>query len=163
MKAISLWEPWASLIRTGSKTYETRSWSTPYRGKLLICAAKGGFPKYELLELLSYPGFQKGLTPLLGPSKHGNSKVQLRVGPEHLNFGKAVALVELLDCLPTEILTWRVIGKDKLFGNFSHGRFAWKLKLLRSDFIPFPVRGSQRLFNVDDRYVNRRMAAGAAK
>ena len=38
--AISLWEPWASLMATGAKTIETRGWATRHRGPLLICAAK---------------------------------------------------------------------------------------------------------------------------
>ena len=40
MKALTLWQPWASLIAVGAKTIETRSWSTAYRGPLLIHAAK---------------------------------------------------------------------------------------------------------------------------
>ena len=35
MKAISLWQPWASLVAEGVKTIETRSWAPPknsYRG-----------------------------------------------------------------------------------------------------------------------------------
>jgi len=40
MKAISLHQPWASMIAHGQKTIETRSWSTGYRGELLICSTK---------------------------------------------------------------------------------------------------------------------------
>ncbi len=40
MKAISLKEPWASLVLEGKKTIETRVWKTNYRGKLLLCASK---------------------------------------------------------------------------------------------------------------------------
>lgn len=40
MKAISIKEPWASMILAGKKTIETRKWSTKYRGKLLLCASK---------------------------------------------------------------------------------------------------------------------------
>lgn len=39
MKALSLKEPWANLVRNGKKTIETRKWKTNYRGKLLICAS----------------------------------------------------------------------------------------------------------------------------
>ncbi len=38
MKALSIRQPWASLIARGEKTIEVRSWSTSYRGPLLICA-----------------------------------------------------------------------------------------------------------------------------
>jgi len=36
MKAISLYQPYASLIASGKKTIETRRWFTRYRGDLLI-------------------------------------------------------------------------------------------------------------------------------
>jgi hypothetical protein len=40
VKALSLWQPWASLVALGVKTIETRSWSTSYRGPLAIHAAR---------------------------------------------------------------------------------------------------------------------------
>ena len=40
IKALTLWQPWASLIAWGEKQYETRSWSTEYRGLLAIHASK---------------------------------------------------------------------------------------------------------------------------
>jgi len=40
MKALTLIQPWASLIRDGRKTIETRSWSTNHRGLLAIHAGK---------------------------------------------------------------------------------------------------------------------------
>ncbi len=38
--ALSIKQPWASLIAQGSKTIETRVWSTLYRGPLVICSSK---------------------------------------------------------------------------------------------------------------------------
>lgn len=38
IKAISLHQPWASMIQQGSKTIETRIWPTKHRGDLLICS-----------------------------------------------------------------------------------------------------------------------------
>lgn len=40
MEALSIKEPWASLIREGKKTIETRTWGTKYRGRLLLCCSK---------------------------------------------------------------------------------------------------------------------------
>jgi len=40
MKAISIRQPWASLIVAGIKDIENRSWQTKYRGKLLIHASQ---------------------------------------------------------------------------------------------------------------------------
>ena len=40
MKAITILQPYASLIVAGAKQYETRSWDTPYRGIIAIHAGK---------------------------------------------------------------------------------------------------------------------------
>ena len=44
IKAISLRQPWATMIAQGFKTIETRTWYTPYRGDLLICSTQN--PEY---------------------------------------------------------------------------------------------------------------------
>jgi hypothetical protein len=40
VKALTLYQPWASLVALGVKTIETRSWSTDFRGPLAIHAGK---------------------------------------------------------------------------------------------------------------------------
>lgn len=37
--AISVKQPWASMVASGVKTIETRTWWTPYRGPLAICSS----------------------------------------------------------------------------------------------------------------------------
>lgn len=44
MKALSVKQPWASLLVSGQKTIECRTWKTSYRGPLLICSSKGDWP-----------------------------------------------------------------------------------------------------------------------
>jgi len=48
MKAISIKQPFASMIANGEKTLETRTWNTKHRGEILIVASKnpkiGGLP-----------------------------------------------------------------------------------------------------------------------
>lgn len=50
MKALSLHGDYAMMILSGEKTVEYRSWSTDYRGKLLICSSamkiRGTMPGY---------------------------------------------------------------------------------------------------------------------
>ena len=41
MKAITIQQPWATLIAEGYKEYEFRTWKTKYRGDILIHAGKG--------------------------------------------------------------------------------------------------------------------------
>jgi hypothetical protein len=46
MKAITLHQPWATLVAIEQKKIETRSWPTSYRGPLAIHAAKT-MPDYK--------------------------------------------------------------------------------------------------------------------
>ena len=43
MKAVSIKQPWASLIAAGVKTLELRAWPTDHRGPLLICSSRRPF------------------------------------------------------------------------------------------------------------------------
>lgn len=144
MKALSLWEPWASLMATGAKRIETRSWGTSYRGRLLICAAQRVAP--DLDEILADPAFQHGLERLLPrpPSRP--------VDRGDLQFGNAVAMVDLIACAPTTrrptSLEHLVVPDEHIFGDLSPGRFAWYTSNL-CRLRPFPVRGKQGLFEVD--------------
>lgn len=58
MKAITIKQPFASLIAAGLKEYEFRTWKTKYRGEILIHAGKGvdkkAMKKFEQLNL-EYP------------------------------------------------------------------------------------------------------------
>jgi hypothetical protein len=130
MKALSLWQPWASLIAIGAKRYETRSWPTRYRGPLLICAAKT--MNREVQRALLDVEIQKAM---------------VGAGITIIPFGMAVCLVDLVGCTRTEHLTPEQIGTDRRFGDFSLGRFAWKLENVRK-VPPFAVKGKQGLFDV---------------
>ena len=70
MKALSIKQPWASLVATGVKTVECRTWKTKYRGPLLICSSKGDIAIDDDGDSLVLPG------------------------------GMALAVVELLDIRP---------------------------------------------------------------
>lgn len=130
MKALSLYQPWASLIAIGAKRYETRSWGTRYRGPLLICAAKtmNSDVKHALMDVQ----VQKALSD---------------AGVTIIPFGIAVCLVDLVECIGTEHITPEQIGTDRPFGDFSIGRWAWKLENVRA-VPPFAVKGKQGLFEV---------------
>lgn len=136
MKAISLWEPWATLIRMGVKPHETRSWYTNYRGELLICAAKGGISKSKLKDYLYI-------------FKLFFEKYHIGIKPptiDDLHFGHAVAVVTLTEIKQTNFLY--VAENVKPTGNYESGRYAWILEDIRP-IDPFPVKGKQGFFNVD--------------
>jgi hypothetical protein len=56
MKAITLKFPWWEKILNGEKTIETRTWTTTYRGDILICA---GAPKKKIVAICTIKNIRK--------------------------------------------------------------------------------------------------------
>lgn len=137
MKAVSLWQFWASAVALGEKRYETRGWATPYRGDLLIHAAKRPMTKDDLdfferiggIEIFGYHSMNVSSLP----------------------YGAALCVVNLVACHPTnKDFRCQLSVQEFNFGNFSDGRFAWEFRDLRPLREPLPLRGQQGLWNVDD-------------
>ena len=145
VKAISLWQPWASLVAVGAKKIETRSWSTNYRGPLAIHAAKKW--NLELSSMLAMWHVQNGLAPLVGKPLDLSRELWSGVKEEHLPRGAVIAICKLVDCIPTDDLTQKQIGTDKPFGDFSLGRFGWLLEDVQLLPEPIPETGHQGLWN----------------
>lgn len=135
MKAISLLQPWASLITIGAKKIETRSWSTKYRGPLAIHASKG---------------FSKLLRDLCNtqPFKAVLSKAGFNL--DNLPLGKIVATCNLVDCIkmtPEFIdLVKSAKGYELDFGVYAVGRYAWILEDIKSLEKPIPAKGALSLW-----------------
>jgi hypothetical protein len=138
MKAISLWQPWASAIACGAKRIETRSWETRYFGPIAIHAAKKW--DHELAAIYcrlhdEVPGFSDLLK-----DEHD------RYIP--LPFGAVIATAELLACVPTDQLrdNPKVGPMELALGNYSPGRFGWLLQNVVRLPKPIPARGHQQLW-----------------
>ena len=107
MVAISLLQPWATLVVIGAKTIETRSWSTNYRGTILIHASLGKKAAFIIKE----PPFSKYI-------KNFND----------LPFGAIIGRADLTKILRIEdfgLIDERMNAltiEEKAFGDYSHGR-----------------------------------------
>jgi hypothetical protein len=123
VRAISLWQPWASAIALGLKRIETRSWSTSYRGWLAIHAAKRW--NRELREFSESMGI--GL---------------------QLPLGAIVAVAHLSGVFPAAVAGWAPSDEERPWGDYSPGRFAWMLTDIRPLPEPIPFRGAQGFFVV---------------
>jgi len=106
VKALTLTQPYATLVSLGHKKIETRSWATSYRGPLAIHAAKG-FPK-EAREFAAEPR----ISPLL---------------PRILPLGAIVATCKLVAVRRTEEILPIASELEQRLGNFSPCRYAWLL------------------------------------
>ncbi|GAB6172011.1 hypothetical protein JCM15765_14890 [Paradesulfitobacterium aromaticivorans] len=144
MKAISLLQPWASLIATGAKKIETRSWATRYRGPLAIHASKKWTS--EQFTLLSFWQIQGGLAPLVGEALDFTAKSWPGVDEKRLPRGFIIATCDLVDCIPTDDLTQKQIGTDLPFGDFSLGRYGWILENIKPLEKPVPAKGALGLW-----------------
>lgn len=127
MKALSLTQPWATLVATGQKTIETRSWSTRYRGPLLIHAAKG------------FPAYAKEFSQEL----YGNPAVL-----PYITRGAIIGKVYLLDVRPTEEVVTRISVQERRYGDYSQGRYAWILTN-PEQLEPIPWKGALGLFKIN--------------
>jgi len=150
MKALSLWQPWATAVALRSKRIETRHWSTRYRGPLAIHAAK----RLNRLELAEYQRTDHWCAAL-NDAFNGNIR-HLR---EVLPFGAIVATCNLVDCRPSESFGDEIdrvqradIGgwTERQMGNFGPERFGWVLDDIQPLATPISFKGLQGLFDVPD-------------
>jgi hypothetical protein len=139
MKALSLWQPHPLAIALGWKPWETRDWSTKYRGPLAIHAAQRSWTDFSPWDsearrrLLAY-GMAHGLVSW--------------------SFGAVICTVDLVDCVRTSELRGRISEDHEFWGDFSDGkegkgRYAFKLENVRVLPKPLPWRGLQGFFEVD--------------
>jgi hypothetical protein len=142
MKAVSLWQPWASLIVAGTKKIETRSWNTNIRGRVAIHASK----KRDAfsLELMDTPEFQDGLR-IYDTSGRGKTWITDITD----TFGCVVGTVEIIDSLPIEQLyrTKYDTPQERAFGDWTEGRWGWVLRNPVLFEKPIPARGAQGFWN----------------
>lgn len=137
VKAISLWQPWASAVAIGAKEYETRSWSTPYRGLLAIHAAK----RWTSNESIYFNRFCQQFPDLI---ERWNYNEDIRYP---LPLGAMLGVCELTAIYRTEELYPKIGDMERALGNYERGRFAWRLKVVEMFPEPTPCRGMQGLFD----------------
>ncbi len=133
MKALTLIQPWATLVAIGAKRYETRSWSTTYRGPLAITASKG-FPM-EYRDLCEEAFYQPALLPLGGAAK--------------LPRGAVLCTCRLVAVHRTEDIRGTLSKRELAFGGYDDGRFAWELTEVRQLPNPIPCKGAMGLWEWD--------------
>ncbi|NCB52265.1 MAG: ASCH domain-containing protein [Clostridia bacterium] len=134
-RALSMWQPWASLYGLGYKGFETRSWETDYRGPIYIHAAKK--PLIETLD-----GLPAEVVALIADL--------LPFIPENYPKGCLIARGELVACHPMTLDFMRdITSTERMLGDWRPGRFAWEIHGMTMLPKPIPYRGSQGLFYVE--------------
>jgi activating signal cointegrator 1 len=129
VRALSLTQPWATAIAVGIKQWETRSWPTAVRGEIAIHAAKG------------FPGWAKEFA--------AEEQAAGRLPQGQLPLGSIVCLAELVECRQTETVDKEIGEIERSYGDYSEGRFAFKLTNVRPLTEPVLWRGALGFWAVD--------------
>ena len=123
MKALSIRQPWASLILTGSKRIENRTWSTQYRGPLFI-----------------HTGLQIDQDAIPFAPRRGSQQLQALLQLRGVLMGK-VMLVDVHEFTEADI------------DPFAEGPYCFVLESPVIFYEPVPTRGHLGLFTVPDSLV----------
>ncbi len=126
MKALTIAQPYATLIARGLKPVENRTWPTSHRGLLYIHAGKSR----------QWFDDDEDLIQLLGSMPP---------------FGAVVAIARLVDCLRVEdIQAGKYDAKHPGLRGHMHvnGPWCWVLQDI-TPIGPWPWKGAQGLFEID--------------
>lgn len=125
MKALTIKEPWATLIIDGYKKYEFRSWKTNYRGKILIHAGmsleKDMLKRFEVYDL-------------------------------KCSKGEIIGEAELTDCIlvDKEFNDELIKINPVVYAKSNHvQKYAWKLENVIKYSNPIPIKGKLGLWNYE--------------
>jgi hypothetical protein len=175
VKVLTLRQPWATLVAVRSKTIETRSWSTNYRGALAIHASGRWTPEGRYM-LVGSGMVSRPAARVLRPLGYKWQRDGRRWTSD-MPLGAVVATCQLVDVVPTHqcsppshfeqgygdlpekgwdraIPEWdqgddTVLTSDanRNFGDFSYGRFAWLLEEIRAVDPPWKATGRLGLWD----------------
>lgn len=126
MKALTIKQPWATLIMQGDKRFEFRSWQTKYRGDLLIHAGKS-IDKSGMKRLAKYL-------------------------PKELPLGKILGKVTLVDCIEiTPKVKDELLKENKdIYTETSFKEnYGWQLENVQIFDEPIEVNGHLSLWEYD--------------
>ncbi|KKN47409.1 hypothetical protein LCGC14_0663220 [marine sediment metagenome] len=149
LRAITLWQPWASAIALGWKQAETRGRRTLHRGPIAIHAAKVWGPTQRTAARRLAGVIEK-------PAHYFDNEPR----------GAVVCVADLVDCI--EMTEGIIIATPQLeieFGGWEVGRWAWYLEnvqsLLELDPGPLELRGRQSMWTLtrdETQEIRRRLA-----
>ena len=131
MKALTLIQPWASLILLGEKKIETRSWKTNYRGPIAIHAGK------KIDKSVFEDPFYCDIL-----NKYGITK-------DNIVTSAILGVGILSDIKRTEDLVASISEKEKKLGTYTENRYGWFIKEIRELETPLVYKGSLGLWNLN--------------
>ena len=135
MQALTIREPWTSLLVKGKKQFETRGWYRNYQGLLAIHSGK------QSVKIEDYP---LGLSEILD---------ELGVSQNDLNNNKQ-KIIAIATLKEIHLMTDKLINEqsklERLTGFWEPGFYAWELIDIKTLSEPIAARGMPGLWEVPD-------------
>lgn len=163
MKGITVHQPYAQLIAWGAKAYETRGWSTNYRGWIAIHAGKS--PEVMLNVAEELEAYKDTKAEPGDFTLHFLSVIHRRPSIDMQAFtlndlprGAIVAVARLTDCIKGEQLLPTLSAQEQAFGFFSspdEQRYGWRFEDVCCFPEPIAFKGQQGLFTVPENVVQQ--------
>lgn len=144
MKALTLWQPWASLVAMGVKKYEFRRWPAPRSligERIVIHAAKREVHPAEILELLND---ERRLGGSLGTFDSAELEMARRF-LEHETLPLACGLAEATLGTPRRAIDLFASQMDP--DEIDPDMWAWPMESVEEFRKPIPARGAQGFWN----------------
>ena len=128
MKALTIREPYASLILHGIKKIETRTWKTNYRGEIYIHAGISKMSK-DILNNKKLMNLYDGISP---------------------GYGKIICKCNLVDVVEMTSEYIKSVSENELIcGMFEVGNYAWILDDIEV-INPIECKGKLGIWNYDE-------------
>lgn len=143
MHALSVWQPYASLLAVGAKHVETRHWPVaPAVVGRRVAIHAGKNPRD--MDVARTGLFKACLDTAADEDR-------LALVDNELPLGYILATATLAGCEPMgEDFHERYSPQEIRFGWFAPGRWAWHFDELSTLAVPIPYRGAQGVFLLDD-------------
>lgn len=157
MKALTIWQPWASLIIAGAKPYEFRSWRAPRSligQRIVIHAAAKKIPSYDLNQLLYVIALRDRSAELaraaaetcLIPAKAQPVLDSAREMALPMSAGIGTAIIGE-PRLGTEIAAEFGVPRANDSDRDQHANWGWPMLEIEPWETPIPMRGAQGFWN----------------
>lgn len=161
MKALTLWQPWASLVAVGEKKIETRCWTTKYRGDLAIHSA-AKLPPAWLGASRHDRAFRDELADVFNVRRDCDDWGGMHVDSaiRALPYGSILCIARLVSIEETPGVRDVITDRERLFGNYEDGRYAWFMELKEVFEAPIPAKGNRMLWNWGEATTKERGNAG---
>lgn len=145
MKALTVWQPWASLIMAGAKPWEWRGWRAPRAlvGQRIVIHAGVRRPsRDEILDILDL--IADGDCSLIGTTA---KPLLERADVGHMLLGCGLGTAILGEPISADAWARQQMGAGYDSDRIDHHQWAWPLTDIRPFGAPVPMRGAQGFWN----------------